>query len=178
MKFSPENMTYPSMSQTLILSGCDSNVPGDLIKAERFVRYIILTFIGSALIALCAQINILLYPVPVSMQTFAVFLIGLTYGWRFGGITITLYLLKGAFGLPVFAKGGFGIAVLAGPTAGFLFGFFFIALSLICFKATSVLSVPEDIKKHFKSRLETFWAPLENILKRFENIKKITLKSF
>jgi len=129
MKTSTQIVSYPSMSERLVLSGCDFNVPLDLIKAERVIRNIILVITGSALIALCAQIYIPLYPVPITMQTFAVFLIGLTYGWRLGGTTVFIYLVAGASGLPVFAKGGLGIAIFAGPTAGFLFGFFFAAIA-------------------------------------------------
>ncbi len=129
MKTIIQVLTYPSMSERLILSGCEFNVPGDLVKAERLIRSIILAISGSALIAICAQIYIPLYPVPITMQTFAVFLIGLTYGWRLAGVTIALYLVEGAIGLPVFAKGGLGMAVFAGPTAGFLFGFFFAAIA-------------------------------------------------
>ena len=123
MKTLTQNVTYPSICEKLLLSGCDFNVPLDLIKAERVTRNIILTIVGSALIALCAQIYIPLYPVPITMQTFAVFIIGLTYGWRLGGVTISIYLFAGAIGLPVFAKGGLGMAVFEGPTAGFLLGF-------------------------------------------------------
>tara|TARA_B100000686_G_scaffold307223_1_gene347293 strand:- start:34 stop:627 length:594 start_codon:yes stop_codon:yes gene_type:complete len=117
------------MFEVLFLGRCDSNVPIDLIKVERLFRNLVLAIAGSALIALCAQIYIPLYPVPITMQTFAVFLVGLTYGWRLGGITLILYLTGGALGLPVFAKGGLGLAVFVGPTAGFLFGFFFAAIA-------------------------------------------------
>jgi len=123
MKTSTQNISFPSMSERLVLAGCEFHVPLDLIKSERVIRHIVLMITGSALIALCAQIYIPLYPIPITMQTFAVFLIGLTYGWRLGGTTIVLYLVLGAFGLPVFASGGLGMAVFKGPSAGFLFGF-------------------------------------------------------
>ncbi|WP_040485336.1 biotin transporter BioY [Lutibaculum baratangense] len=77
---------------------------------------------GSLLIALCAKIQVPMWPVPVTMQTFAVLLIGLAYGSRLGTATVALYLAQGAVGLPVFAAGG-GIAYLAGPTAGYLLGY-------------------------------------------------------
>ena len=63
------------------------------------------------------------------MQTFAVLVIGITYGSRLGAATVVLYLAEGAAGLPVFAGGG-GIAYLAGPTAGYLFDFV-IAAALV-----------------------------------------------
>ena len=78
---------------------------------------------GSLLLAASAQFEIPLYPVPVTGQTLVVLLIGMTYGLRLGGITMAAYLFEGALGLPVFAGGAAGVAVLMGPTGGYLFGF-------------------------------------------------------
>lgn len=74
------------------------------------------------MLAISAKVQIPFWPVPMTMQTFVVLVIGMTYGWRLGGATLLLYLAEGAMGIPVFAKGG-GLAYLAGPTAGYLFGF-------------------------------------------------------
>jgi biotin transport system substrate-specific component len=66
------------------------------------------------------------YPVPMSMQTFAVLVIGAAYGWRLGAATVLLYLAEGAAGLPVFAgtpEKGVGLAYMLGPTGGYLVGF-------------------------------------------------------
>ena len=82
-----------------------------------------LVVFGSLLLAVSAQFKIPLYPVPVTGQTLVVLLIGMTYGPRLGGITMAAYLLEGALGLPVFAGGAAGAAVLMGPTGGYLFGF-------------------------------------------------------
>ena len=120
MKSHPQVMTYPSMSAALLLGEADS-------KIQRAVRYALLTLAGSALITLCTQISLPLFPVPMTLQTFAVFLIGLTYGWRLGGITVALYLLEGALGLPVFSGGKGGMIVFMGPTAGYLVGFLLAA---------------------------------------------------
>ena len=120
MKFHTQVMTYPSMSAELLLGEADS-------KVQRAVRYALLAFAGSALITLCTQISLPLFPVPMTLQTFAVFLIGLTYGWRLGGITVALYLLEGALGLPVFSGGKGGMIVFMGPTAGYLVGFLLAA---------------------------------------------------
>ena len=120
MKSHPQVMTYPSMSAALLLDEADS-------KIQRAVRYALLTLAGSALITLCTQISLPLFPVPMTLQTFAVFLIGLTYGWRLGGITVALYLLEGALGLPVFSGGKGGMIVFMGPTAGYLVGFLLAA---------------------------------------------------
>lgn len=78
---------------------------------------------GSAVIALGAQISVPMLPVPMTLQTLAVVLVGLTAGARLGAAAVLAYLFEGALGLPVFSGGGAGLAWLAGPTAGFLFGF-------------------------------------------------------
>ena len=93
----------------------------------RYLRYAVLALVGSALIAVCAKIQVPFWPVPMTMQTFAILVIGMAYGWRLGGATVLLYLAEGAVGLPVFAAGG-GIAYFAGPTTGYLFGFFLAAV--------------------------------------------------
>ena len=89
-----------------------------------------LVVFGSLLLAVSAQFKIPLYPVPVTGQTLVVLLIGMTYGPRLGGITIAAYLFEGALGLPVFAGGAAGAAVLMGPTAGYLFGFLLAAIAI------------------------------------------------
>jgi len=89
-----------------------------------------LVVFGSLLLAVSAQFKIPLYPVPVTGQTLVVLLIGMTYGLRLGGITLAAYLFEGALGLPVFAGGAAGVAVLMGPTAGYLFGFLLAAIAM------------------------------------------------
>jgi biotin transport system substrate-specific component len=120
MQAQSQVLNYPSLSEALFLESSVSNT-------QRNIRYAVLALAGSALIALCAQISVPFFPVPLTLQTFAVFLIGLTYGWRLGGITIVLYLAEGALGLPVFAGGKSGLIVLMGPTAGYLVGFLLAA---------------------------------------------------
>ncbi len=84
---------------------------------------------GSLFIALAAQIAIPLpfTPVPVTGQSLAVLLIGVLLGSRKGAASVLLYLGEGAMGLPFFAKGAAGIAILRGATAGYLIGFVFAA---------------------------------------------------
>ena len=89
-----------------------------------------LVVFGSMLLAASAQFKIPLYPVPITGQTLVVLLIGMTYGPRLGGITMAAYLLEGAIGLPVFAGGAAGVAVLMGPTGGYLFGFFLASIAM------------------------------------------------
>jgi biotin transport system substrate-specific component len=83
---------------------------------------LILAVAGTMLLALSAKVQVAFWPVPMTMQTFVVLVLGLAYGPRLGAATGALYLLEGALGLPVFAK-GVGLAYLAGPTGGYLFGF-------------------------------------------------------
>jgi biotin transport system substrate-specific component len=78
---------------------------------------------GSALVAVSAQIEVPMFPVPMTLQTLAITLIGLTYGARLGFLTLFAYLAEGAAGLPVFAGGAGGLPHFVGPTAGFLLGF-------------------------------------------------------
>lgn len=77
---------------------------------------------GSLLVALTAQIEIPMWPVPITGQTFGVLLLGALLGRR-AGLSILLYLAEGAMGLPFFAGGASGVAILSGPTAGYLVGF-------------------------------------------------------
>ena len=81
---------------------------------------------GTLALALSAKIQIPFWPVPLTMQTLVVLLIGMAYGWRLGGATLLLYLAEGAVGLPVFAgtpEKGIGLAYMLGTTGGYLLGF-------------------------------------------------------
>ena len=90
---------------------------------DTILRKLALVLFGSILVAAAAQVSVPMFPVPMTLQTLAIMLIGLTYGSRLAGATLVAYLGQGAMGLPVFAGGAFGLAPLMGPTAGFLFGF-------------------------------------------------------
>lgn len=81
---------------------------------------------GSFFIAIAAQLSVPMLPVPMTLQTLAILLVGLTFGARMGALTLLAYLGEGAMGLPVFANGGNGAAFF-GPTAGFLLGFVMMA---------------------------------------------------
>ena len=95
-------------------------------KVERVIKLTLLAIVGSVLITISAKIKIPFYPVPMTMQTFVILLIGITYGYKIGLATVTLYLLEGISGLPVFSNSpekGIGIAYFVGPTMGYLIGF-------------------------------------------------------
>ncbi len=86
-----------------------------------FYLNVALVLIGCLLLAISAKVQVPFWPVPMTMQTFVVFLIGATYSIRLSFITLLMYLFQGALGLPVFASGG-GLAYMVGPTAGYLYG--------------------------------------------------------
>ena len=92
---------------------------GDVAKLASNLATVVL---GTLLITICAKINVPVWPVPVTLQTFAVAALAAAFGMRIGVATVALYLLEGAAGLPVFATGG-GLPYLMGPTAGFLFAY-------------------------------------------------------
>jgi biotin transport system substrate-specific component len=94
--------------------------------AARLATNIATVVLGTLFITICAKINVPVWPVPVTMQGFAIATIAAAFGLRIGVATVALYLLEGAAGLPVFATGG-GMAYLMGPTGGFLIGFLFMA---------------------------------------------------
>lgn len=97
-----------------------------LIQSEGLVRKSALVLGGSLLIAIAAQISVPMYPVPMTLQTLAILLVGFALGSRLGALTVVAYLAEGLVGLPVFANGMNG-AAFAGPTAGFLAGFIGLA---------------------------------------------------
>ncbi|WP_105373222.1 biotin transporter BioY [Neorhizobium huautlense] len=82
---------------------------------------------GTLALALASQIAVPMYPVPVTMQTFAITMIGVLYGWRLGALTVLLWLGEAALGAPVLANGSGGLAPFAGPTAGYLASFPIVA---------------------------------------------------
>lgn len=83
--------------------------------------------VGTAILAASAQITVPMYPVPMTMQTYALLIIGAVYGSRLGAATVLAYLAEGAMGLPVFAGGNAGLVYMTGSTAGFLAGFPIVA---------------------------------------------------
>lgn len=93
-----------------------------LINSESLLHKAAMVLGGSLFIAIAAQISVPMYPVPMTLQTLAILLVGLSFGSRLGALTVIAYLAEGAMGLPVFANAMNGAAFF-GPTAGFLVGF-------------------------------------------------------
>jgi biotin transport system substrate-specific component len=79
--------------------------------------------LGTLFLTLSSYVEVPMVPVPVTMQTFAVTLVGALYGWRLGAITIVAWLAEAAVGLPVLSGGAAGAHHFVGPTAGYLFAF-------------------------------------------------------
>ncbi len=90
---------------------------------DTILRKVAMVLFGSVLLGMSAQVSVPMFPVPMTLQTLAISLIGLTYGARLAGATLIVYLAQGAMGFPVFAGGAAGAVYLAGPTGGFLIGF-------------------------------------------------------
>ena len=89
-------------------------------------RTLFLVLAGSMVLTLSAKVQVPFYPVPMTLQTLVVLLIGVAFGWRMGVATVLAYLAQGAMGLPVFAgtpEKGLGLLYMAGPTGGYLVGF-------------------------------------------------------
>lgn len=93
---------------------------------DKIMKTVILALVGSLALWASAKLQVPFYPVPITMQTFVVLVLGMAFGWRLGAATVLLYLAEGAMGLPVFAgtpERGIGIAYMMGPTGGYLLGF-------------------------------------------------------
>ena len=85
------------------------------------LRNAVWALIGTMLLAISAKVQVPFYPVPITMQSFIVLLIGAGFGWRLGMATIALYLFEGlVLGLPVFAGETAGFAYLLKPSMGYL----------------------------------------------------------
>ncbi len=93
------------------------------LGARSLPMRIVFVLAGTLALALASRISVPMVPVPITMQTFAVTMIGALYGWRLGTLTVLAWLAEGMAGLPVLAGGAGGIAHFAGPTAGYLVSF-------------------------------------------------------
>ena len=123
----------------------------ELIKQNshsKIIKSLIIIFFGSITLAISAKIKIPFYPVPMTMQTFVVLFLGMTFGYKIGMATVILYLFEGIIGLPVFSNSperGVGLTYFVGPTMGYLVGFI-----LACFLASFVKEKDNYVKIFFK----------------------------
>ena len=95
-------------------------------KNSKIIKYAFVALLGSILLAISSKVKIPFYPVPMTMQTLVVIVIGIAFGWKLGLATISLYLFEGILGMPVFSgtpEKGIGLIYFTGPTMGYLIGF-------------------------------------------------------
>ena len=100
------------------------------IKHAKIIKFLFIALIGSIVLAISSKIKIPFYPVPMTMQTLVVLMIGVGFGWKLGMATVALYLFEGIIGLPVFSgspEKGVGLVYFIGPTMGYLLGFLITA---------------------------------------------------
>ena len=95
-------------------------------KESKILKNLFIALIGTIILAISSKIKIPFYPVPMTMQTLVILMIGIIFGWKLGVSTVALYLFEGMIGLPVFAgtpEKGIGLIYFTGPTMGYLVGF-------------------------------------------------------
>ena len=101
----------------------------ELIKQNtqsQIIKSLLVIFFGSIILAISAKIKIPFYPVPMTMQTFVVLFLGISFGYKIAIATVGLYLVEGIAGIPVFSNSperGVGLIYFTGPTMGYLIGF-------------------------------------------------------
>ena len=98
------------------------------LSQSKILKNVFFALIGTVLLAISSKIKIPFYPVPMTMQTLVVLLLGIVLGWKLGLATVALYLFEGIIGLPVFSgspEKGVGLIYFTGPTMGYLIGFLF-----------------------------------------------------
>ena len=92
----------------------------------KLLKSLIIIFLGSIALTISSKLKIPFYPVPMTMQTFVVLFFGISFGYKIGLATVSLYLFEGIIGLPVFSntpEKGVGLIYFVGPTMGYLIGF-------------------------------------------------------
>jgi len=101
-----------------------------ILQNQKIIKLFFIVILSSIILTISAKIKIPFYPVPMTMQTFVVLFIGISFGYKIAVASVGLYLLEGIFGLPVFSNSpekGIGLIYFTGPTMGYLIGFLFAA---------------------------------------------------
>ena len=96
------------------------------LTQSKLFKSLVVVILGSIALTISAKIKIPFYPVPMTMQTFVVLFLGISFGPKIALATVSLYLLEGILGLPVFSNSperGIGLVYFTGPTMGYLIGF-------------------------------------------------------
>ncbi|MBB3945040.1 biotin transport system substrate-specific component [Rhizobium skierniewicense] len=101
-----------------------SAYPGFLdLSSRSVVQQALFVVAGTLVLALASKTAVPMVPVPITMQTFAITMIGALYGWRLGTLTVLAWLGQALLGLPVLAGSSSGLMPFVGPTAGYLVSF-------------------------------------------------------
>ena len=143
----------------------------ELIKQNtqsNVIKSILIILVGSIVLTISSKIKIPFYPVPMTMQTFVVLFLGISFGYKIGLATVLLYLIEGIAGYPVFSNSpekGIGLTYFTGPTMGYLIGFLFAIFLTGYFRF-------EDWTKKENKNLELF---LINLLKLLVSVSAIYL---
>ena len=112
---------------TTLTPALGRSILADRLVSRSLLSDVVLVSAGAALVAVAAQLTVPLWPVPVTMQTLAVLMVGSSLGALRGTLSIALYAVLGIVGLPVFSGATHGFGVIAGPTGGYIIGFVFAA---------------------------------------------------
>ena len=145
------------------------------IESGKILKKISIVLLGTLLLTISAKTQVPFYPVPMTMQTFVVVLIGITLGWKLGLATIFAYLFEGAIGLPVFAgtpEKGVGFIYFTGPTMGYLIGFLAATYVAGSFKYESCFD-KFKFKPHLPLALRIIDAITSSIKISFKNLIKL-----
>ena len=101
----------------------------ELLKTDsiqKILKVFLIVLLGTVALTISAKLKIPFYPVPMTMQTFIVLFLGISFGYKIGLMTVGVYLLEGILGIPVFSNSpekGVGLIYFTGPTMGYLIGF-------------------------------------------------------
>ncbi|MCT8996808.1 biotin transporter BioY [Chelativorans intermedius] len=102
------------------VQGADAHFSPLRLEARSLPVKLLAVLIGTLFLTLSSYITVPMVPVPITMQTFAVMMVGALYGWRLGTATILAWLAEGVAGLPILAGGAGGLAHFMGPTGGYI----------------------------------------------------------
>ena len=149
----------------------------ELIKQNtqtKIIKSLLVILLGSIILAISSKIKIPFYPVPMTMQTFVVLLIGMSFGYKIGLATISLYLIEGIIGLPVFSNSperGVGLVYFTGPTMGYLIGFFSACFLASLIKTDDNYFVSGGRVLNVIGNGEDLSSAIDNAYKNIENIE-------
>ncbi len=153
----------------------------DYSKNQITIISIVSAFVASLVLWVSAKLQVPFYPVPLTFQTLVVLVIGGIFGWKIGLSALSLYMLQGIAGLPVFAgtpEKGLGLTYILGPTGGYLLGFY---LSIV---VMGIFSTKNTYQNYWKSLLVLVVANLAVYipgviwLSRFTGLEKVLQYGF